>query len=533
MRTPVLIGVSVVVVGAAAGQALPEHRPFEGDWMLRTWSAFASIADLPRSGPTAPVPRGAIGHPAATEGLWWSSGNPGALPFALTNAITVFEAGRTAVNGPYRFAMEPDDMSQFGVRATSWQPLGRSGGAVGAIVMDRTAAGVRPYAATLVPASTDPFIVTDTTTPEAARLRVRLEGAMGWRLGPIGFGASIGLENDDHRSHNSGFQQVGRTAIPAGRVGVTYRAGRALHVGVHARWIREAQTLLMGPRPDEGMIFQLAGYAEPDTLVLAGGFGYFQRAERYARAHGVSATGTILGTTWTTLLERTRRNNRYFYQVIFDPPSDRWIADGWTMSGTVARPLGRRFSVSFEAWRATVRGDATVADLEGALFRANENALKLGATVRYAPAESRLSVEAGYSLWRTRRARYDFLSEVGMDLVTWAPGGWLAGGYRWGRSQVQASASMASYSSVGSIPDAAQMGPVYQRVLAPEMAVAASRSRPLHTMLSYGHTLSNGTLLSVEGTLRTVSAGTDGAGGFTPTGQRTAWSIATRVTVTR
>lgn len=530
-RALTLGGFGMLLAAGVAGQTLPEGRAFEGDWFLRSWSAFASIADVPRSGPRAPEPRAALGLPAPAAGLWWSGGNPGALPFDLNGAETVFEARRTAVNGLYRFPVEPDETSTVGVRGTSWQPVGRSGGAVAAVLVDRTSSGVRPYAATLVPVRSDPFVVTDTTTPEAARLRVRLEGAMGWRVGALGIGASVGLENDDHRSLNSGFQQIGRTATPAVRVGATYRLGNILHAGVHARWIREAQTLLMSPRPDDGMIFQLAGYSEPDTVVLAGGFGFFQRAERNARAHGLSAAGVLVGTRWWLQVERTSRRNRYFYQVIFDPPSDRWIADGWTVSGTLDRPIGRRLSVSLEARRETVRGDATVADLEGALFRANESALKLAASVRYAPAESPVSVEIGYSLWRTHRVRYDFLAEVGQDLVTWAPGGWIAAGYRWNRSQVQVVASTAFYSSVGSIPDASQMGPVYQRLIAPEMAVATSRARPVYGSLALGHRLSGGTLLSLEGTMHSVSAPDPGGSAFAPGGRRTAWSVATRVTV--
>ena len=77
----------------------------------------------------------------------------------------------------------------------------------------------------------------DTTTPPMRHVRLRLETAYGWRAGPWGIGAGLGLEMSDDRTRKARAARLGRVLAPAlsfGLLRVLSAAG--LSVLAFGRW---------------------------------------------------------------------------------------------------------------------------------------------------------------------------------------------------------------------------------------------------------------------------------------------------------
>jgi hypothetical protein len=525
-----LAALALAAPDTAGAQATADGvwQRYRQPWMT-AWSPLNRLADLGQA-PPAGSP-GLAAAPAPRIGLWWTAGVPAALPFELVDTRSEFHFTAAGASGPYRRAMDPDDVKVVQGSVFGWRPIGASGGAAGSIVIDQETAGARPYAATLRPYSSDPFVVADTTAPATRRVRARLEGAFGWRAGPLGFGASVGLEEGDHRTRDAGFPHFGRSSAPAARAAVAYAPHPAVRVAVYGRWLRDSETLSMGPRTMSGMVFRLAGYHDPDSGAVVGPAFFFRRSERSARAGGVAAAGRVLRTDAVAYAERTIRRNRHFSAQVADPPADRWDADGWVLGLAAQRRLVGPVLFTGQVRRETLAGDARLADLDGVVFRSSESELTLSAELRFAPAGVPWTVIAAYDLVRTRHLRYDFIAEVGADLVEWTPGVALAVMREFGRATIGLGASGADHSAVGAIPDATALGPVYQTLVAPGMTFAASRARPLRLTGSVGYRTGPATTLLLDGAWTSLDGPTSTLP-FAPTGTRTAWSVGVRAVMT-
>jgi len=497
-------------------------------WMT-AWSPYASLADLPQTLPAPIAPPDLLGAPAPRVGLWWTAGIPGAMPFEVSERRSIFRGTGGGTSGPYRRALDPDDVTVVQMSALTWSPIAASGGAAAAVLVDQERAGARPFAATLLPYASDPFVVTDTTVPEHRRVRARVEGAFAWRVGPVGAGVAAGVEESDERTVNAPFAHIGRTSTPAVRLGLAWAPLPALRLAAYGRWIAGSETITLFPRATGGLVFLLSGYHDPDStgVVLA---PFFRRSQRSARSGGLAAAGSLLGAEWVLFAERSLRHNRHFSVRLSNPPSDRWDAKGWTIGAAAQRRLGETILVTAQGRWESLRGDGHLADLAGVILRARESALMLSGEVRYAPAGSAWAATATGALSRLHRDRYDFIVEVGSDLVEWTPSAALAVARRIGRTSVAVGASGAAYSAVGSIPDASLMGPVYQRVVAPGMTVAATRARPLVFTLALGHRVGAGTTLQLDGCYETLArSGPFPPLGILPEGDRSTWSVGVRV----
>lgn len=531
MRRLALAGWVVVGAGSLHAQTTADAMAQRSvsPW-LTAWSPFARLADLPQTLPASVTPPDLLGAPIPRVGLWWTAGIPAAMPFEVSERRSIFRATGGGTSGPYRRALDPDDVTVVQTSVLAWSPIATSGGAAAAVLVDEERAGAMPFASTVLPYASDPFVVTDTTVPKRRRVRARVEGAFAWRVGPVGAGVAAGIEESDERTVDSRFPHLGRTSTPAVRAGLTYAPLLAFRVGAYGRWIAGSETMTLQPRTAAGLVFLLAGYHDPDSTAVAQLGGFFRRSQRSARSGGLAAAGSVLGTEWVLVAERAVRDNRHFSQRLSNAPSDRWDANGWTIEAAAQRRFGGTILVTAQGQWATLDGEGRLADLEGVILRAQESALVLSGEVRYAPAGSDWVVTAAGALSRVHRDRYDFIVEVGSDLVEWTPSGALAFARRIGRTSVAVGASGAAYSAVGSIPDASQMGPVYQRLVASGMTVAATQARPLVFTLSLGHRLGTGTSLLLDGYYEGLARSGPPSGlGFLPEGDRTTWSASARV----
>lgn len=510
----------------AADDLWQQGRP---SWMS-AWSPLSRLGDL-GAAPLSATTFGAIA-PAPRVGLWWTAGLPATIAYELPDEYSEFRFAAAHAAGTYRRVMDPQDVSVVQASALGWRPIAQSGGAAGSFVVDQETSGARPFAATLVPYASDPFIVADTTSPATRRVRARLEGAFGWRVGALGLGIAAGLEEGDHRTRDAGFPHFGRTSTPAVRAGLAWTPFPSLQIGVYGRWTRNAETLSMGPRTTPGMVFRFAGYHDPDSAAVVGPAFSFSRSSRTAYTGGLAAGGHLLSTDWVAWVDRPRRINRHFSALVADPPTDRWEAEGWTWGGALQRWFLDRLLFTGTIRRETLHGDARLADLDGVVFRSSESELTVSSDLRYVPVASPWSVITSYVLVRTHRLRYDFIAEVGTDLVEWTPGLTIAVIRRMGRASVGLGASGVGYSAVGAIPDANALGPVYQSHVAPTMTLAASRARPLRVTASLGYQVGHATTLQLEGDYMSID-GSDTSLPFAPGGTRTSWAFGVRVTTSR
>jgi hypothetical protein len=397
------------------------------------------------------------------------------------------------------------------------------------VVVDQELTGARPYGVTLLPYGSDPFVIADTTAPGTRRVRARLEAGFGWRVGPLGLGLSAGLEEDDQRTRDAGFPHFGRTSTPAIRLGLAYVPIPALRVAVYGRWVRGTETISLIPRQFTGTVLRLAGYHEPDSAAVAGQTFFFRRSERLARAAGGAISGRLLGTEWVVFAERAVRDNTHYSALIAEPPTDRFDADGWAWGAAVQRWLFDRLLATSQVSRRTVDGFAQLAAFEGSSFRVLESQLAFSGELRWAPAGSLWTAAVAYDVTRSHRNRFDYLAEVGSDLVEWNPSVAATVSRRIGLTTIGVGVAGAAHSAVGGIPDANAMGPVYRTLVAPGLSLAATRARPVIGSVSLGQQVGGLTVVldAQYANLERVEPPITPT--FTPDGHRNTWSVNLRL----
>jgi hypothetical protein len=203
----------------------------------------------------------------------------------------------------------------------------------------------------------------------------------------------------------------------------------------------------------------------------------FYRVEREAHAGGLALTGRLFGAEWTLYGERGWRSDDHVTDRRLDAPTDRWRADGWTWGLALQRSfLGDRLLATVQARLATLRGNATRADLTGDVFRSSERMLDLWGDVRYASGDSVWQIAAVGSLRREHRVRSDFIVPIGTDVLALTPAGGLEIARAFGRTAVSVGYGVGLYSAASTLPDPTAMGEVYRRVLAAEQEYYARRA---------------------------------------------------------
>lgn len=524
---PLFLCPSVLAQELGSRRAIDTGAPA---WML-AWSPLRPIADHARDIPRAPeLPRLLIASEREL-GLLWSIGNLGAAPFEVPGRWNELRLAGAADDGEYRRPMDPADVEVLQFSGLGWEPVGSGGAAVGRVALDREKAGLLEFADLLEPHSSSPLVVADSSVSDMRRLRARFEGGFGWRFGRWGIGAAAGIETRDHRGERSALPRVSRMSAAGLSLGVVGQVPFAgVKLGGHVRWRRDVETSSVFARLRDAVVFQLQGYAEPAPLeVKPPAQIYFRRLESEAWLWGLSAAGRLAASEWVIAVEQTERaDGQHSAALSADPSEDRWEADGTTVSGAVQRALsGERLLLSASARYSTLDGDATLADLEGIVFRASEEAFEGAVDVRYARAGWPWSAGLTLSLRRESRFRRDFVSDVFTDVESWTPGFGVEVARDLGAStRLSAAYAIGFYSATASIPNPESMGPVYRLLIAPEMSLYGTESRPNRAALSWRQSLGarSALLLRAE---RETAAPHDVEDGlaFAPRGRRTVWRL--------
>lgn len=536
IRDAVVVALVLWTGRAAAQVSLVPTRHVGGGspaWMTG-WSPLMPVADLERQLPHAPPFTDVLAGPAPRIGLFWTAGNPAGLVHNTSEPRAELRMGFGNEVGQYRRPQDPNGVALTRLSGIAWRRMGQ-GAAVGRIVAESRDIGSAPYAALVAPYVSDPLVVTDTTLPAMRRLVARLEGAIAWEKRWLSVGLSAGAEVWDNRTSEARFPRLGRASRPAVAAGVGARLP-FLHARVagQVRWIGGNETVLLAAQPDGGTVYFLDGYSEPDPRRVILPQVLFRRIDRNALALSGGLEGRFFGVQWVVFGQRERRTNEHSSVRREAPPRDRWRARGWTY-GAAAQGVGLGGSLLVTAWarHTGLTGDATRADLNDAVFfRSDEDVTQGSLELRYVPRASPWRVTAAFVVIREQRVRRDFIAGVRSELRSWAPGGRAEVAHRFRSTSVSVGIAATGYTPVAVIPDASAMGPVYQALVAQELALYALRATSVAATVGAAYrqgrtTLALGVLaerLSERGNEATSLA-------FAPTGSRTQWRMSLRVIV--
>jgi hypothetical protein len=521
-------------VGAAQSLGLAQGRDLPA-WMVG-WSPVDSHADLPRLLPSAGDALPLLLLPPPKVGLFWLSGNPGALPAEVGPEYSDFMAARSGQSGDYHRPLDPggDDLTQ--VSALSWTPVGRRAGAIGRIVVDQELQDPGTYSDQAQPYTSNPFVVTDTAQSPMRRIRARLEGAAGARVGAWGLGAALGYETRDDYTRHAAFLRFDRQVTPAVALGLTRSFGDSgLVLGVHGRWSAGAETIDLIENTASGRVYQLEGYEDVPARDVQ---GYHRRMESDEVSGGGGASGRLAGARWVVFGEAARYREGLWSQQFTDSPGkDRWEAHAWTVGAAAQRALGSQWLVTVQGRYTKLTGNGNLAsDTTGPIFRAREHSLSGRAEIRLLPTADGWTGVAVLFVVNDRRVRRDTVAGIWTDLETLTPGIAVeAGRTVLKRLFVSAGAAYASYMVRGAIPQALARGPAYQMMIAPEIEIDATPAAVTALSLSLRWQVRDG--MAVWATARSealapTTSGLQRASGFRPDGSRTASCLAFGVALT-
>jgi len=501
------------------------------------WSPLAPLADLPRALTRPSALPDLLTSPPPRVGLFWSVGNPAAVALEVPRHHTEFRAGSSRDAGVYRRPLDADHSSTAQLAGLAWQPVGRRSVAIGRVIIDRESLSESSRSEFINAHASNPLVPVDTSTPAMRRDRVIVEGSLGRRVGGFAFGLGAGLEARDHRTVSARLPRISRVTTPALVAGITRSLGRdRIRVGVHGRWLGGTETANIFPFNLNATVFQIEGYADPDTITVTQQ-PYYRRAERSSLAVGIGASVAFGGATWVAAAERTGRREGQFSERREDPRKDRWSSDGRVLKAAAQRPLwAGRILLTARGRHERLAGEATRGDLAGAIFITEESVFDSDFELRFTPSGGRWLAAGSVATRRERRLRRDFIADRYSNMDIWTPGGTVEVGLILPRrTAVSVGYALSRSSPIATIPNPALTGgPVFRQLTAPELAFHATPAIAGAAAVTLKHTRSSGAALWFRGSGERL-----GPGSFArpiptgPAGTRTLWSASVGVTLPR
>jgi hypothetical protein len=465
--------------------------------------------------------------PTPRIGMFWSRGNPGALPFEVEDEWSDFRVHHRGVSGEYRRPMDPERITVPGLSAIGWRPVGERGSVIGRVSTEQQSLEGSPLVSIRAYGSS-PFSGSDSTRADVRDARTRLEGAGGWRVGRFGLGVTAGYEAHEHRTTATGLPRWGRSAAPAVGAGVAAELTGRLKVGAYGRWSGFAETTQMVVVSREGMAFEINGLREPARYGIFVSSPYFLRIEHGAHAGGINASGGHGALTWTGFVESTgMRQTRWIDRTRDSPPKDEWSTDGWSAGLAIQRPVGGVMWTVDARW-SMLDGAGRTAQAEDTEFEAEESALGGSLDGYWDGGGTPLSVAVRATLHYRASDRVDPVAELSSNIQSLTPGIAAAVGFRPAdRTMLTGGLGTWRHATRGEVPALASEGPIFRRVIAPEVALLASPASAWTVHLGVGHELRSGLFLWARAERESV-APQDAvrAVPLLPTGNRVAHGIA-------
>lgn len=526
MRVPGALLILAFTASAVSAQTVADERDADGGtprWM-EAWSPLRPIADQARTLSRAPeLPQLLlIGGPRI--GQLWTVGNPAGLAYQVGDSRAELRGAWGRDDGSYRRPLDDLQAGALQLYGLGWQPLGK-GAAVGRVIFDQQRAQPGSFADVIEGYPSNPFVVTDTSVPDLRRVRARLEGGFGWQFGAWGLGLTVGVEVRDHRTTDARFPRLSRASTPSASLGLFHDLPLGMRLAAYGRWVGNRESITLVGQPGTGLVYQLEGYAEPSPReVVPPNVIYLRRLERNGFAGGLALSGELWGSEWVLFWERHRRDERHFSELRTQPRSDEWEARGSRLAGALQWPFlsDGRLRLTAYAEYSALDGDARRFDLEGIIFRANESVFLTAADIRYMPPGSPWAAALVLRLAGESRLRQDFIAETWTEIDSWTPGAAAEVAWTPGRSTaLSVGFGFAAYSATSTLPNPELMGPVYQRLIAPELSLYATRAATTTLGLSLRQQVGSRTALLLRGHWESLSAsGNESPLPFAPTGDR-------------
>lgn len=521
---------SMVVLAPAPLQAQPDRRvdPFPA-W-TDDWRPLSPVEFGRRTLLTPPEVGSLLLGPPPRVGAFWTAGNPAATAREVEASWTGFATVHGRESGAYRRPMDPVDATDSGVRGLAWGPLDDWGAAAGEVAAGQVGLGPGSFADVVAPYETTPFVLTDTARVDFRRIYARLEGALGARLGD-GWAAGVagafrGVEN---RTRADPVPRNGRRLTNAARVGIMRNVlGDDLQIGVYGAHGRRAEEMSLLTVSGSAQILFLEGFRDPIPIDLREGDSHFRRMERVAWEGGVSAAGHLGPVRWTAFAERgwmdEQQRDRRLADA--DDPAFEWDTRE-TRAGLAGQLRSERLLFHLDARWSDLSGDGSTPDIADA-FRTDIERWGIDLEGRLLPGSDGWGGALRLGLDREGRRRFDPTVPALSDLAVWRREAALEVARRIGRGPTAAVGyGVAIQDANGIIPNPSEQGPIYQRVIAPEMALYGSRGDTQATALTLRWPLGTGVAAWGQARYTSLSpADSPAAGiGFRPDGSRSRWTV--------
>jgi hypothetical protein len=460
-------------------------------------------------------------------GLFWTAGVPGALPVEVDDERAEFRYVRSDRSGEYRRPLDPGEEAHNAGAALAWGSLGGRGVGIGRVIVDRGNFGSEAYADILEPYASEPYSLADTIGDEMGRTAVRLEGAGGWRMGPLGLGLALGYHQQETRTIASAVPRSHRSTNPGVTAGVSVDLlGSAVQLALVGRWQQETDQVWIYSVAAASRVYPFSGYEDPVPRNLVSTI-YNRRFERTARAVGAAAAGELLGGRWVIHGRVEDRTAAHFRADILSPLTEEWAADGWMLGAALQRQfLEGHLLVTLDGWYAKLSGESQSAELEGVPFAADEKAWTVSGEVRLMPTGGWQAV-GQVAVAREERERRDGIAAVHSDLAAWRPVAVLAVMRTVGPIGLTVGGALSEFNPSGAVPVSNEMGPIYQNWIAPELGVYAAESRWYAAMAGLRWQARPRTAVIAEARYDVARAGKtlNNLIGTPPTGERNGWSV--------
>jgi hypothetical protein len=468
------------VVTAVPGLAQTSNAGSHGDdpfrQSLERWSPLATIADLPTVLPAQWLALPSLlDSPAHRVGAAWTAGNPAGLAEEVGNNRSDIWVSRASDQGEYRHPLDAVRRSALALGLGGERTAGTGGVAGRITVHDQRlesshAVGVNPF-------TSSPHALSDSAGVDMRQSLVRLEGAGGWSLGSLDMGLSVGYQAWDGRSAADANPRFQRGSVAGFTIGALHPvAALGLRAGLHLRMQTSAETFSRTARTEVVRLVPILGYGEPVPRNFAPVASRPARVEREASALGFSAAGDVGRIGWAAFAERSRSREEQSTGFVNKPPIDIWEASALEVGGAARGSAARRSEWIVDVRWMQLEGSAVRPDFaaEGVLFGATEGRFSSALELRTQVGDGwTIAARAGTA--RESRKRSDLLAGLDIAVATWSPGiageltsrlgSWIDLGLAYGMTR--------GY-PVGSLPNPEQLGPGYQRWIAPELALFAT-----------------------------------------------------------
>ncbi len=488
------------------------------------WSPFRPLSDVPRHGPQPPHIAVPLLFGPARVGELWTAGNPAGAAWDVRDAHTSFLLSYGREDGAFRRPLDPEAVNNPRLAAVAWRPVRSNIAAVGRLTLEQQRHRPGSNAAVAFPYGTSPLVPTDSSSPPTTLTRARLEGLVAWRFDQWSFGLSLGYESWDNRTRETPVPRIGRRVAPAGAFGIVRAIGRLFLLGLHVRGRRTVETVTINPLAGTSTVHELDGFSDPEPIPVIA-LRYRRRITTDERAAGTSATGSLGLVHWTAYGRKEWRDQWHSSLEQENPPVDAWRASGITLGGALQYVASNRIPmITVHASRTSISGHAERADLDGTIFRASERVTRAGIELRSDDTTATWAGAIGLTITHESRFREDFLVQHIADLSEWTPGATVEIVHRFETGTSMAVAgSLGWHSAVSRIPDPATLGPIYQQLIAPELALYAQRAYPWLVRISVRQRLSTHTSLLVSASHRVLRPASTSAVPAAPGGLRRSW----------